>query len=79
MERVRGLPGVESASYAFGAPLTMRSGMTTGFELTIDGAGRGRPGASTRTTSSVRLLRTMGIGVVKGREFRAPMAAARPW
>jgi predicted permease len=71
VERVRGLHGVETASYAFGAPLTLRSGMTTGYKLTIDGAPEGVQADYQNNFVGPDYFSTMGIGVVKGREFRS--------
>ncbi len=71
VERVRGLPGVVEASYAFGAPLTLRNGMTTGYKLTIDGAPEGVQAEYQNNFVGPGYFSTMKIGVVKGREFRA--------
>ncbi len=71
VERVRGLPGVVEASYAFGAPLTLRSGMTTGYKVTIDGAPDGVQAEYQNNFVGPGYFSTMGIGVVKGREFHA--------
>ena len=71
VERVRGLPGVVEASYAFGAPLTLRNGMTTGYKLTIDGAPEGVQADYQNNFVGPGYFSTMKIGVVKGREFRA--------
>ena len=71
VERVRGLPGVAAASYAFGAPLTLRSGMTTGYKLIIDGAPDGVQAEYQNNFVGPGYFSTMGIAVVKGREFHA--------
>ena len=71
VELVRGMPGVVEASYAFGAPLTLRSGMTTGYKLTIDGAPEGVQADYQNNFVGPGYFSTMKIGVVKGREFRA--------
>jgi putative ABC transport system permease protein len=71
VERVRGLPGVAAASYAFGAPLTLRSGMTTGYKLIIDGAPDGVQAEYQNNFVGPGYFSTMGIAFVKGREFHA--------
>ena len=40
VERLRHVPGVEYASYGRGAPLTLRSGMTTGAKVPVEGTDR---------------------------------------
>ena len=37
VERLRGMPGVENVSYAFSAPLTLRSGLTSGATIVVNG------------------------------------------
>lgn len=68
--RLSAVPGVEAATYAHGVPLTMRSGMTTGAELKI-----AEGGEWFQTVYQVNLVgpdyfSTMGIPVLRGREFR---------
>ena len=70
VERLRGMSGVESASYAFGAPLTLRSGMTTGARLVANGRQPGFQAMYQDNFVGPDYFRVMGIGIVKGREFR---------
>ena len=71
VERVRGMPGVEGVSYAFGAPLTLRSGMTTGARLVANGREPGFQAMYQDSFVGPDYFKVMGIGIVKGREFRA--------
>ena len=70
VERLRAMPGVESASYAHGAPLTLRSGMTSGATLVVNGEAPGFQAMYQDSFVGPDYFRVMGIGVVKGREFR---------
>jgi predicted permease len=78
VERLRSLPGVERASYSSGVPLTMRSGMTTGADLKI--AGKGDPFASRYEVNLVGpdYFATMGIPLIKGREFSSTDQTGAP-
>ena len=76
VERVRGLPGVAAASYAFGAPLTLRSGMTTGYKLTIDGAPDGVQARLPEQLRRSRLLQHDGDWRREGPRISARRIAA---
>jgi putative ABC transport system permease protein len=69
VRRLRTLPGIESAAYSSGVPLAMRSGMTTGADLRI-----AEGGGSFHAEYDVNLVgpayfSTMGIRLLRGREF----------
>ena len=70
VERLRGMSGVEDASYAYGAPLTLRSGMTTGARLVVNGQEPGFQAMYQDSFVGPDYFKVMGIGIVKGREFR---------
>ena len=70
VERLRGMPGVEGASYAHGAPLTLRSGMTSGARLVVNGKQPGFQAMYQDSFVGPDYFKVMGIGIVKGREFR---------
>ena len=69
VERLRALPGVDSASYSHGVPLTMRNGMTTGAELRRDD--RPEPFLARYQVNLVgpEYFATLGIERLSGREF----------
>jgi predicted permease len=69
VERVRALPGVRAASYAHGAPLTIRSGMTTGITLSVVGTSREFNAFYQNNFTGPDYFKAMGIGLTKGRDF----------
>jgi predicted permease len=69
VERLRSMAGVEDASYAFGAPLTLRSGMTSGADLVINGKLPAVHATYQDSFVGPGYFRVMGIRVVSGREF----------
>ncbi|HET7219147.1 MAG TPA: ABC transporter permease [Vicinamibacterales bacterium] len=69
VERVRAMPRVQSASYAWAAPL-VRGGRTTGVPMTIDGVGDVQVRYVTNFVGP-EFFRTLLIPVVRGREFTA--------
>lgn len=70
VDRLKALPSVEQATYAGSVPLTIRSGMTTGAELRV--AERGNPFHARYEVNLVGpdYFSTMGISLLKGRDFR---------
>jgi predicted permease len=68
--RLRGMAGVENASYAFSAPLTLRSGMTTGARIVINSKEPGVQATYQDTFVGPDYFKVMGTGLLKGREFR---------
>jgi predicted permease len=69
-ERAGTLPGVAAAGYAYGAPLTVRSGMSTGADLTIEGSGVVFPASYDTNFVGPGFFDAIGIPVLKGRTFR---------
>ena len=67
--RVRGIAGVRAASFAFGAPLTIRSGMSTGFELTVEGEGRKIRAQYENNFVGPGYFETLGMRLLRGRDF----------
>ncbi len=76
-ERVNAIPGVQAAAFAYGVPLTMRSGMRAGVDLQRgDGATFHAEYAGNFVGPGY--FGTMGIPVVRGREFLATDRAGAP-
>jgi predicted permease len=69
VERVRAIPSVQSASYAWAAPL-VRGGRSTGVPMTIDGVGDVQVMYETNFVGP-DFFRTLLVPVVRGREFTA--------
>ena len=69
VERIRAIPGVASAAFAEGVPLTIAAGSRTGMDMNVDG----RDGPVRVEYSSNQVgpdyFKTMGINMVQGRDF----------
>ena len=70
LDRVRALPGVTGAALTTGVPLTLRSGRTTGTNITIDGSPKEINVYFHANDVGPDYFATMGMRVDHGREFR---------
>ncbi|MGH9309288.1 MAG: ADOP family duplicated permease, partial [Vicinamibacterales bacterium] len=70
VERAAALPGVAAAGYAYGAPLTVRNGMSTGADLTLEATGATFHAGYHTNFVGPGFFSAMGIPIVKGRAFR---------
>jgi predicted permease len=77
IERLTALPGIRSATFAHGVPLTMRSGIRTGTDLQR-GDGVVFHARYDGNFVGPDYFATMGIPLVKGREFLATDRAGSP-
>jgi len=68
--RARALPGVVAAGYAYGAPLTIRSGMSTGADLAIESTGARFHASYETNFAGPGFFEAIGIPVVEGRTFQ---------
>jgi predicted permease len=68
--RLQTLPAVERVTYASAMPLTIRSGMTTGSELRMADTGQAFLARYEVNLVGPEYFATMGIPVVRGREFQ---------
>jgi predicted permease len=68
-ESLRSLPAVQTASYAFAAPLTIRSGMRTGTNMRIVGKADEFLAHYESNFVGPGFFAAMGIRVIEGREF----------
>lgn len=69
-DRLRTLPGIRAAGFAAGAPLTVMSGMSTGAHVTVEGSGTRFEARYENGFVGPRYFETLGIPLVRGREFR---------
>jgi predicted permease len=69
LERVRALPGVSTASYAYGAPMTVRHGMTNGTTIRVITENREFHAVYHVDFVSPGYLDTLDIPLVGGRDF----------
>jgi predicted permease len=70
-DRARALPGVVAAGYAYGAPLTVRNGMSVGTDLTLESTGSKFHAGYQTNFVGPGFFQALGITVVAGREFRS--------
>lgn len=69
VDRLKGLPNVEQATYAHAVPLTIRSGMTTGADLRLAEGGHAFHAQYKVNLVEPDYLSTMGIRMLRGRDF----------
>jgi putative ABC transport system permease protein len=67
-DRMRSLPAVETASYAYAAPLTIRSGMSTGTMVKVVGGGEFHANYESNFVGP-GFFDAIGTRLIKGREF----------
>ena len=80
VERVEALPGVERAAFAFGMPLSIRHGRTSGARLTIAGepATSGFSASWAENIVGPGYFDTLGIARRQGRDFTAADTVGTP-
>jgi predicted permease len=71
IERLRALPNVAVASYAYGAPLTVRSGMTNGLDLKLADTGREFHAVYEVNFVAPGFFESIGMPLRRGRGFHA--------
>jgi predicted permease len=76
--RLRELPGVRAAGYAHGAPLTIRSGMSTGTDIAIEGRDGMVHAEFEDNFVGPGYFEALGIRLVKGRPIRVEDRAGAP-
>jgi putative ABC transport system permease protein len=69
-EQLRSVPGIGAASYAYGAPLTIRSGRRTANPVSVVGSERKLRAVYEQNFVGPDFFRTLATRVVAGREFR---------
>jgi putative ABC transport system permease protein len=78
VDRAHAIPGVVAASYAHGAPLTIRNGMSTGAALTLESTGEKFEASYAANFVGPGYFETLGIPLISGREFRSSDLPGNP-
>jgi putative ABC transport system permease protein len=78
VERLQALPGIESAAYTRGVPLTIRGGSTNGQMIRVDGRPQPMHVEYARDVVGPDYFATLGIRLLQGREFAYGDGPAAP-
>ncbi|MGH9613406.1 MAG: ADOP family duplicated permease [Bryobacteraceae bacterium] len=70
LDRLRALPGVQSAACAYGVPLTVHGGRSTGTDLQIEGRSQKFHAEYAENFISPGYFETLQIPLLSGRDFR---------
>jgi putative ABC transport system permease protein len=78
VERVRALPGVESAAYADAVPLTIHNGSFNGRDARINASAQSEHVEFAQSAVGPGYFSTLGIRLLQGREFLSSDAVGAP-
>jgi predicted permease len=80
VERVEALPGIERATFAFGMPLTIRHGRTSGGDIWVESDGKEKAvvGHWAENLIGPNYFETLGIPLRQGRDFTRNDDASAP-
>jgi predicted permease len=78
VDQLRELPGVQDAAFASAVPLTVHSGSSNGLEARIDDRPERQHVEFALSTVGPRYFSTLGIRVVRGREFASSDRTGAP-